>query len=51
MVGGDLESNGEIVLVPVGVYGEAFDAGMKCGVGELLDVVVDDVEDGVPESG
>ena len=51
MVGGDLESNGGIVLVPGGVYREDFDAGMKCGVGELLNIVVDDLEDGVPESG
>ena len=51
MVGGDLESNGGIVLVPGGVYREDFDAGMKCGVDELLDMVVSDMEDGVPESG
>ena len=51
MVGGDLESNGGIVLVPGGVYGEDFDAGMKCGVGELPDIVVDDVLDRVPKTG
>ena len=51
MVGGDLESNGGIVLVPGGMYREDFDAGMKCGVGELLDIVVNDMEDGVPEPG
>ena len=45
MVGGDLESNCGIVLVPGGVYREDFDGGVTCGVGELLQVVVDDVED------
>ena len=37
-------------LAPRGVYREDFDAGMKGGVGELLDVVVNDVGDGVPEA-
>ena len=49
MVGGDLESYGGIVLVPGGVYREDFDAGVKCGFGELLNVVVDDMGDRVPE--
>ena len=51
MVGGDLKTNGGIVLIPSGVYREDFDAGVKCGFGELLNIVVDDVGDGVPESG
>ena len=46
-----MKTNGGIVLVPGGVYRKDFDAGVKCGVGELLDIVVNDVEDGVPESG
>ena len=50
MVGENLESNGGVVLVPVGMNVEDFDAGMECGVGELLSVVIDDVGDGVPES-
>ena len=51
MVGCDLEMNGGIGLVPGGMYGEDFNAGTECGVGELLDVVVNDVGDGVPDSG
>ena len=50
MVGEKLEANGGVVLVPVGVNVEDFDAGMECGVGKLLSVVVDDVGDGVAES-
>ena len=50
MVGDDLEANGGVVLAPVGMNVEDFDAGMECGVGELLSVVIDDVGDGVPES-
>ena len=50
MVGDDLEANCGVVLVPVGVNVEDFDAGMECRVGELLSVVVDDVGDGVAES-
>ena len=50
MVGENLETNGGVVLIPVGMNVEDFDAGMECGVGELLSVVIDDVGDGVPES-
>ena len=50
MVGENLEANGGVVLVPVGMNVEDSDAGMECGAGELLGVVIDDVGDGVPES-
>ena len=50
MVGDDLEANCGVVLVPVGVNVEDFDAGMVCRVGKLLSVIVDDVGDGVAES-
>ena len=49
-MGDDLEANGGVVLVSVGVNVEDFDASVECGVGELLSVVIDDVGDGVPES-
>ena len=50
-MGENLETNGGVVLVPVGMNVEDLDA-MECGVGELLRVVIDDVVgDGVPESG
>ena len=50
VVGDDLEANCGVVLVPVGVNVEDFDAGMECGIVELLSVSVDDVGDGVAES-
>ena len=45
MVGENLETNGGVVLVPVCIDVEDFDAGMESGVGELLNVVIDDVGD------
>ena len=51
MVGCDLEVNGGTGLVPGGMCGEDFDAGVECGVGELLDVAVNDLGDGVPDPG
>ena len=50
MVGEDLEADCGVVLVPVGVDAEDFDAGMVGRVGRLLCVGVDDVGDGVAES-
>ena len=49
MLGGDLKTNGGVVKIPSGVYREDFDAGVKCGFGELLSIVVDDMGDRVPE--
>ena len=42
---------GGIILVPGGVYGESLATGVKCGVGGLLDIVVNDVVDRVPKRG
>ena len=50
MVGDDLEANCGVVLVPVGMNVEDFDAGMVGRAGKLLCVIVDDVGDGVAES-
>ena len=47
----DLKMNGGVRLVPGGMYGEDFDAGLECPVDKLLSVVVYDVTDGVPDSG
>ena len=38
-------------LAPRGVCGEDFDAGLECPVHKLLEVVVYDVTNGVPDSG
>ena len=51
MVGCDLEMNGGIGLVPGGMYGEDFDAGLECPVDKLLSVVVYNVTNGMPDSG
>ena len=49
-MGENLEAYRGIVLVPVGVNVEDFDAGMVGRVGRLLCVGVDDVGDGVAET-
>ena len=49
-MGEDLEADRGIVLVPVGVDVEDFDAGMVGRVGRLLCVGIDDVGNGVAET-
>ena len=51
MVGNDLKLNSGVSSVPGGVYGENFDACLECAVYVLLDTVVDDVANRVPDSG
>ena len=41
----NLEANGGVGVYPVGMNVEDSDAGVECGVGELLSVVIDDVGD------
>ena len=47
----DLKMNGGVRLVPSGMYGKNFDAGLECAVDVLLGIVVNDVTDRVPDSG
>ena len=51
MVRNDLKLNGGVSSVPGGVYGENSDACLECAVYVLLDTVVDDVANRVPDSG
>ena len=51
VVGDDLEVDCGVRLVPRGMYGEDFDAGLECPVDKLLGVVVYYVTNGTPDSG
>ena len=51
MVRDDLKTNSGVRLVPGGMYGENFYAGLECAVDVLLGIVVNDVTDRVPDSG
>ena len=51
MVGDDLELNGGISLIPGSMHGKNLGACLNCAVNVLLTVVVNDVANGVPNSG
>ena len=47
----DLKMNSGVRLVPGGMFGKNFDAGLECAIDVLLGIVVNDVTERVPDSG